>query len=341
MSADDRDQPDLFGGVEEKPPRKAEKPAGMKKPEIKPLSKVKRRLLKSSVDIEMNPPEAIAFQHTVLCQTSLPYRDPGANVFEWERKQGAVSLLVNACKVRNPDTGEWLYLGLPFGPKPRLILAHLNAEAIKTGSPVIEVDDSLTAFVHRIQTLGRDAAKSGPNGYQVRTFKEHLSRLSASLIQLVVVKDGRSFQVDSKIVEAFELWHSKSENQRVLWPSTIRLNQSYFESLQNHAVPLDERSLGALGHSAMALDIYAWLAQRLHRVPKGQPQFITWAAVKEQFGPGYGRMDKFKAVFRVAMKQVLVQYLAARVEEDGRGLTLRNSPPPVARKLYLVHKPVC
>lgn len=57
-----------------------------------------------------------------------------------------------------------------------------------------------------------------------------------------------------------------------LWTSTIHLNGKYFASLKKHAVPLDERALAALSHSAMALDIYAWLAQRLHRVPRGRPQ---------------------------------------------------------------------
>jgi len=55
----------------------------------------------------------------------------------------------------------------------------------------------------------------------------------------------------------------------------MAIDYSHFVSLQKHAVPLDERALAALSHSAMALDIYAWLAQRLHRVPRGRPQFIN------------------------------------------------------------------
>jgi len=43
----------------------------------------------------------------------------------------------------------------------------------------------------------------------------------------------------------FDLWFPKNEQQRVLWPSTIRLSQEYFTSPQNHAVPLDELALGA------------------------------------------------------------------------------------------------
>lgn len=303
----------------------------LKKPD-KPrlLSKVARRAIETSIGIEMDPPELISYQHTVLCQTSLPYRDQGKEI-RWERKQGAVSLLVNAGEAKNPDTGKWVQLGLPFGPKPRLILAHLNAQAIKTGSPVIEVEDSLTAFSKRI--LGRN-----PTGPEIRAFKNHLGRLSAATIRMAVAMEGHSVQVDSKIVTAFDLWFPKDEKQHVLWPSTVRLSLDYFNSLQNHAIPLDERALAALGHSSMALDIYTWLAQRLHRIPQERPQFITWAAIKDQFGQGYGRMNNFKAAFRVAMRQVLIQYQAARVEEDGPGLTLWNSPPPVPKKFFLVGK---
>jgi hypothetical protein len=111
----------------------------------------------------------------------------------------------------------------------------------------------------------------------------------------------------------------------VLWPQTVRLSEEYFASLQRHAVPLDERAVAALAHSAMGLDLYAWLAQRLHRVEPGRPAFIPWAALREQFGWHYGRLDKFKAVFRPTLDMVLTQYRGARLGLGAGGLTLRNS----------------
>jgi len=74
------------------------------------------------------------------------------------------------------------------------------------------------------------------------------------------------------IVQAFDLWFPKNENQRILWSSMVRLSEEYFRTLCAHAVPLDERAFANLSNSAMGLDIYMWLAQRLHRVTK--PQFI-------------------------------------------------------------------
>jgi Plasmid encoded RepA protein len=231
----------------------------------------------------------------------------------------------------HPETGKWVKLAIPFGPKPRLILTHLNREALIHASPEIEVEYSLTAFMKRI--LGFD-----PNGKEIRKFKDQLTRLAASMIRLAVIQGDRAFQIDTKVVTAFDLWFPKDQRQRVLWPSTVHLSLDYFESLQCHAVPLDERAVAALSHSAMGLDIYAWLAQRLHRVDPGRPGFIPWNALKEQFGHQYGRMDNFKRVFRHTVDMVLTQYRAARIELDGRGMTLRNSPPPINGRIALIRR---
>jgi len=307
------DQADLFGNRQPRPP-----------------SRVQRRLIRSAVEIEADDPEAITYQHTVFCQTGLPYRNPGS-VRVWERHQGAAHLEIEAGRAFHPERGRFVELSLPFGPKPRLILTHLNREALLRRCPEIEVQESLTAFVKRI--LGYD-----PNGKEVRHFKNQLGSLSAASVRLAVTQGNKAFQIDTKIVTAFDLWFPKDENQRVLWPSTVRLSHEYFESLLKHAVPLDERAIGALSHSAMALDVYAWLAQRLHRVTPFQPQFVPWTALKHQFGWHYGRMDNFKRVFRQTLGTVLSQYQGARVELDDRGMNLRNSSPPVKGRIAVVGK---
>jgi hypothetical protein len=300
-------------------------------PALRPPSRVQQRLIRSAVEIEADDPDEILFQHTVFCQTGLPYRNPGEQVREWERRQGKVVLKVTAGEAWHPGTGEWVKLAVPFGPKPRLILTHLNREAMLQGSPEIEVEESLTGFVKRI--LGFD-----PNGKEIRKFKDQLGSLAGSMIRLAVMQGDRPFQIDTKIVTAFDLWFPKDDRQRVLWPSVVRLSFEYFESLQRHAVPLDERAIAALSHSAMGLDVYCWLAQRLHRVQPGKPAIVPWAALRDQFGWSYGRMDNFKRVFRRTLDVVLSQYRGARVELDERGMTLRNSPPPVKARLALISK---
>jgi hypothetical protein len=293
------------------------------------LSLIDRRLIKSSVEIHETPPEEITYQHTVLCQTCLPYRNPGDAMREWKRSQGQVKLLVEAGQAIDPSTDDFVKLGLPFGPKPRLVLMHLNAQAIRNQSPVIEVEDSLTAFAREV--LGWE-----PNGREIRVMKDQLSRVASAIIRLGVTKENRAFQVNTQIVTAFDLWFPKDENQRVLWPSTVRLSDEYYQSLTRHAVPLDERAVAALAHSAMALDIYAWLSQRLYRIDWGQPQFVPWAALKEQFGWNYKRMNQFRAEFLKALEQVHSQYRAGRFEIDGKGMTLYNSPPPIKGRIFAI-----
>lgn len=291
-------------------------------PPLRPLSRVKARLVRAALESEAEEPGAILYQHTVFCQTALPYRDPGAAVRVWQRQQGRVSLLIEAGRALHPENGRWVELGLPYSPKPRLILAHLNREALRTGSPEVEVEKSLTAFVKRLLDYE-------PNGAEIRLLKEQLARLAACSMRFGLLEEGYTLTMRTDVITAFDLWFPKDEQQRVLWPQRVRLGQAYFDSLQHHAVPLDERAIGALAHSAMALDVYAWLAQRLHRIAPGKPQPITWKALKEQFGQGYGRMDNFKRVFRQTLTLVLGQYGGARIELDGRTLTLHHSSPPV------------
>ena len=279
----------------------------------------------------ITPPDEkqeICFQHSVICQTGLPYRDLGNNVHEWQRDQGSASLLLVSGKVRNPESGQWVNVGLPWGAKARLILAHLNAEALRQQSPMIEVEGSLSAFVRRIRGFN--------GGREIKAFKQQLTRLANSTIRISRIQGNKARQTNTNIISAFDLWLEKDERQRVLWPTTIQLSADYFESLQNHAVPLNESDLAALAHSAMALDVYSWLAQRLHRIPEGKPALISWAALKVQFGSGYVRERAFRAEFKQILRQVLTRYYSAIVTMDEQGMIAECSPPPVSKRYQII-----
>lgn len=291
---------------------------------VKPPSAQKRRLFELPAP---NADEAILYQHSVLCQTCMPFRDPGDEVRQWERANGMVSLLLAAGQAFHPDTRRFFDVGLPFGPKPRLVLYHLNAEALRTQSPQIELEDSLTAFVKR--TLGLD-----PGGRTIRTVKDQLTRLSAADFRIgTVLSEGRAITLKGSVIEGFDLWTSRDPQQRVLWPTTVQFSQRYFESLLKHAVPLNETAIARLSHSAMALDIYTWLAQRLHRVEEGKSALVPWVSLWEQFGNGYAQIREFRRVFSRTLKQVKVVYPEAKFELARGGMKLQHSRPPVAHRL--------
>lgn len=288
---------------------------------LPPLTRHRSRLVEASVAIRSEPPRRIDFLHTIQCQCGIPYRNPGDEVREWDRKQGAASLRIEAGSAIDPATGEFVRMGLPYGEKPRLVLIHLASEAVRTGNPVVDVEDSMTAFA---RSLGLET-----NGQQLKALKEQLTRLAASTVRMGFVEEGRAMQVNTQFVSAFDLWFPKQPDQRLLWPSTVRLSAEYFQTLGKHAVPLDHRAVSVLASSSMALDVYVWLAQRLHRVPVGRPQRITWLALHEQFGQGFARVRDFRRRFLQTLHQVQAAYPNARLAPDEVGIELEHSPPPV------------
>jgi hypothetical protein len=307
-------------------------------------SPIESRLLDAAENDDGN--DSILYQHSIFCQTYFPYRNPGTKVRLWERRNGQVHLEIEAGRAMHPTQRKIVDIGLPFGPKARMILMYLNREAIVNRSPTIEVGRSLSYFVERI--LGFSS-----HGRNIRAVKEQLTRLSASSIRMGFAQDGHAITVTSGIVKAFDLWTPKDDRQRVFWPSTISLSLDYFNDLIKHAVPVDESHIAALSHSALALDVYNWLAQRLHRITIEKPQAVSWLSLHEQFGQGYTakRIDNFRRDFRTALKQVLALYHAARVEDEEakrprrhyhsghpiwrtepvQGLKLFHSPPPITK----------
>lgn len=294
------------------------------------LSVVQKRQIDShlSINFDRGQIQDAAFQHSVLCQAFLPYRDPGNDTRLWDYRQGRARLLLKAGDVYDPKSSQWEQVGLPYGARARLILAHINTQAVRSQNPVVDVENSLSAFIRKLG-LYRE-------GKTIAMIKEQLRRLAASNISLAFeVSPQQVIQTRFDIIKAFDLWFPKDDRQKVLWTSTIQLSDDYFSSLLEHAVPLDERALAALAHNALAIDIYSWLAQRLHRIEK--EDFVSWQNLKEQFGGGYERMDKFKSVFRDTLKKTLLQYPEAKVEElPNKGFNLKKSPPPILKTMVIM-----
>ncbi len=70
------------------------------RPKQKSLTPLQKRLLApmpGGEDIK-----DILYQHSVLCQTSMPYRDPGDTMRLWQRKNGIVRLELHAGRVLDP-----------------------------------------------------------------------------------------------------------------------------------------------------------------------------------------------------------------------------------------------
>jgi hypothetical protein len=87
--------------------------------------------------------------------------------------------------------------------------------------------------------------------------------------------------------------------------------------------------LRAIGTRSFAIDVYIWLAYRLHALTK--PTAITWAAIHAQFGAGFRLVRQIKPTFLEALQLALAVYPEARVDVDDQGVVLHPSLPAVRR----------
>lgn len=288
----------------------------------KPLTTQQKRLLEHAVAIRTAPPDRTDFLHSVICQVGLPRRATAAKTFE--RQSGPFSILLEAGKLYNGR--EWVEQPLPYGTTPRLVMVHLSSEAIRTRNRRVELGDSMRQF---LQTLGLPTTGGERGGYTM--FRKQMEALAACRLTVGMQAGGKAVTVDAKPIKKFEAWFQPDGEQRTLWPGSLELSPDFYETLRQHAVPLDYRALSALKHSALALDVYTWLAHRLYRIREVNGVRLSWDNLKDQFGQEYGDVKDFKREFRHVLKQVWQVYPTARIEEEFGGIRLFESPPPIPK----------
>jgi hypothetical protein len=118
---------------------------------------------------------------------------------------------------------------------------------------------------------------------------------------------------------------------------TARLSEKFFDSLQKHAVPLEEAAIRQINNNSMALDVYCWLAFRLRSL-KG-PTPVSWKAIKAQFGAGFKQTGHFRETFRTNLGLTRSVYPDAHLDDDDKGLILFPSPAPVGPRSVAVKLP--
>lgn len=187
----------------------------------------------------------------------------------FERQSGTVSLQIEGGKTF--DGQGWQQQPIPYGTIPRLALIHITSEAVRTQSPIVDVGTSVYAFLEALGVGNNQAAR--------QRARKQMIALGACHMRLgrVLEREGKHFAqtVDAKPFNQFEAWINDTEGQRALWPTSLTLTEPFFEAIIKSAVPLRHDALAQLSGSALALDIYSWLAHRLCRVKRGGA-FISW-----------------------------------------------------------------
>lgn len=288
-----------------------------------------RRTLDAAAEIMQEPPDRADFLHAVLCQVGMPRSKTEAR--EFIRESGSVSMKLEAGSLFNGK--RFIPQPLPYGSRPRLVMVHITSEAVRTQRREIEIGDSIRDFMQRLEIT---SDSGGPRG-SYTMFKKQMHALAACRLTLGMATAGRAVTINTQPITRFEAWLHIEPGQRTLWPNDLQLSQEFFDTLAGNAVPLDSRALGALKDSAVALDIYSWLAHRLCRV-RGESVKVSWQNLRDQFGQEYADPKDFKKKFRTALHRVHAVYPDARIEEEPGGLRLKPSRPPVAKTQIMLPK---
>ena len=294
------------------------------------LTPTTRRIINASAHIQEALTHDFDYQHAIMCQVGLPRKRTDEKVFA--RKNGGVHMELEAGKLWNGK--EMQEQSLPYGPCPRLVMVHISTEAIKTKSRDIDIGNSVHQFLKR---LGMPTTGGKRGGYT--TFRKQMAALAACRLTFgFTSRDGRVLTVDAKPIDQFEAWIQHDDQQTSFWPGRLQLSQQFYDTLTEHAVPLDPRALAALSHSALGLDIYSFLAHRLCRI-RNNGVMLSWKNLMEQFGQEYNDFRNFKQKFLTALRQVRPVYPDAKLEVVRGGLKLYSSPPPIPKTQVLVELP--
>lgn len=308
--------------------------ADKKKPPRLPLLTPRQsEFMRRAVDIEdLDPTQrGLGFQARLWAQVSLPYRDPG-NVPSWSRRNGSVTLVIDPAIISSRLPDGSVERGFPYGVVPRLLMAWMATEAIRTKDRRLEIGSSMARFMRE---LGMGAPSGGKNG-NITRMREQVQRLAGCRI---AVLDGRATggllnsKMDSiQVASKWDLWMSpKDEHQAVLFPSSITLSEEFYNSILAAPIPMKMQHLSALRSfrgSGMAIDIYTWLSWRMFNLQRTS-RLITWERLGQQFGADYARTRAFKAQFLRQLRPVTIVYPEARILIQDDGIVLRPSPTPV------------
>lgn len=266
----------------------------------------------------------LGYMARVLVQATMPHSAKDGN--EFTRTNG--NLHVSILAPRD--------VGLPYGSYPRLLLAWLTTEAVRTQSEKLYLGDSLSNFMGKLGLL-----PTGGRWGTIPRLKNQADRLFRSFVTAYERAETRGGATRDRggnimVAEQWDLWwdpRDAGEEQGSLFQSWVKLTDGFYQQIVDRPVPIDLRAISALKKSPLALDLYTWLTYRVsylsHRTE------IPWDALSMQFGAEYAKTGdgrrSFKKKLLGALGKIEAIYPSLRASEGERGLVLLPSPTHVRR----------
>ena len=263
----------------------------------------------------------VGFMVRLLALCTLPRTDPGT-LTHYVRRNGRYALVVIA---GGPEPR------LPFGVLPRLLLAWICTEAVRTRSRRLVLGRSVAEFMRRLGVQSSDSA--GRNGIRTR-LREQMTRLFRASIELTEeLPDGVHTIADRVTTDMRLWWKPRRSDETVRWDSAIVLGHDFFNEILAAPVPIDMQVLRELRRSSLGLDLYLWLTYRLFRLDR--PLRLTWWQVYRQFAlrpeRELGRSVKdFRRDVLRELGKIRIAWPQLSYSTPKGFLVLRPSPPRIS-----------
>jgi hypothetical protein len=278
------------------------------------VSKHERLMVEAAHQVLSDDAEKIGFTYSGFALTSLPHKPQTELV--WKRDGHNLTMLVESGRGRDGKP-----LGLPYGSYARFILLFLQSEAIRTQSREVELGRSMRVW------LGTMGLSIGGTTYKM--VNEQARKISGCTLTFFADRAGAQIKSKGGFVKTEITMSNVIDDQPTLWQDRVLLDEDFYRALREHPVPVSETALRAIGPRSMVIDVYIWLAYRLHALKKDME--VGWPTLHAQFGAGFSRLRRFRAHFIECLGLAVAAYPDARIEISERGVILRPSPPAIAR----------
>lgn len=276
------------------------------------VTKHERAVVEAAYRVLSDDAERMGFTYSGFALTSLPHKPQQSTT--WRREGHNLTLVLQAGVDRNEQS-----LGLPYGSYARFILLFLQSEAIRTRSREVELGRSMKVW------LGSMGLSIGGKTY--KQVAEQARRISGCTLTFYADRTGAKIESRSRFVKTAITM--TSSDQPTLWQDRVLLDEDFYRALQEHPVPLSENALRAIGPRSMVIDIYIWMAYRLHSLKRDID--ITWPSLHGQFGAGFKSIKRFKQHFAECVAIAVAAYPEARVSINSRSMTLQPSRPAIEK----------
>lgn len=226
---------------------------------------------------------------------------------------------------------------LPYGSLPRLILAYLVTEAVRTKSRTVFLGSSMTEFLKKLG-MRESGGKYGSATY----LKRQLYSVIGCTIYCESVEEKEDHEhirtLGMTVVDASDSFWGIGAKKGT-FQSKITLSEQFYSLAVNSPVPISWDIIMKLKKSALAVDVYCWATYRVKNV-NGVTR-IAWDSLASQFGfnPTNASLRKFKFKFRKCLAKIKNLYPNLRFDDsDSQYFILYPSKTSITKKLNKLKK---